>query len=73
MEPRDIKDIPEPVFEKYDIPVVFEGNDGGYGIEWRSFEGGLTSRLNEGIELNEKQYEECVASIEKIKEKNISP
>jgi len=72
MEPRDIKDIPEPVFEKYDIPVVFEGNDGGYGIEWRSFEGGLTSRLNEGIELNEKQYEECVASIEKIKEKYFS-
>lgn len=69
MEPRDIKDIPELVFEKFDIPVVFEGSGGGYGIEWRSLEGGLTSRLNKGIELNEEQYKECLASIEEIKGK----
>ena len=39
MEPQDIKDIPEPIFEKFDIPIVFEGVGGGYGIEWGSFEG----------------------------------
>ncbi|HHX99583.1 TPA: hypothetical protein GX533_02835 [Candidatus Dojkabacteria bacterium] len=73
MDPKDIKDSAEPIFENFDIPYVIfrKGNyeHVEYDIEWYGGRKGLSPRLEEGLELSKDKYLDCLLEIEKIKER----
>ncbi|MGI5898043.1 MAG: hypothetical protein ACOX6Q_02685 [Candidatus Dojkabacteria bacterium] len=69
-ENTDNRDTTEQICELHDIPIINElGN--GFNITWEPATGGdLTPRLSsKGLELNQEQFENCLAAIEEIKKK----
>ncbi len=67
MDPKDIQDSSEPIFENFDIPCVFV-EAGNFGIEWEGWCGeGLEPRLSQGLELSAESYKACYQTIEELK------